>query len=397
MMTILSVGILTCTFLLTGYAYVGYPLILRFIAGSRREGSGFPAEWPLVSITVPAYNEERQIGGAIESLLDLDYPADRRQIIVVSDCSTDRTEEIVRAFADRGVQLVRTAERAGKTSAENTAAALLRGELVLNTDASVRIHRDALKNLVAAFQDASVGVASARDVSVGGTDGHANAGEGGYVGYEMWVRDLETRCGSIVGASGCCYLIRSVLHRLPIPDSLSRDFSAALKAREHGLRAVSVSDAVCFVPRTSSLRDEYRRKVRTITRGVETLVFKKHLLNPFRFGRFSWMLWSHKVCRWIIPWFAVPALLALGILSGEHPAAAVLLLGAVILLVTGVVGWWLEGLPRVARLLRAPAFLVVGNLAVLHACARALHGDRNPVWEPTRRGEIQFNRKNIPA
>src|SRR5207245_7881979 len=104
-----------------------------------------------------------------------------------------------------------------------------------------------------------------------------------------------------VRASVCRYQIRSELHMGRVPEDLSRDFAAALTAREHGRRAVSVPAALCLVPRGASLRQEYRRKVRTITRGLATLTHKRALLNPLRYGVFAWMLFSHKVCRWLVP------------------------------------------------------------------------------------------------
>src|SRR2546426_11098991 len=123
----------------------------------------------------------------------------------------------------------------------------------------------------------------------------------------MWVRDLESSLSGIVGASGCLYGIRRDLNRHTTRDGLSRDFGAALVAGEHGSRAVSVPAAICYVPRSSSLRREYRRKVRTMARGLRTLWHKRSLLNPRRHGLFAWMLWSHKVCRWLVPWMALPA------------------------------------------------------------------------------------------
>ena len=226
---------------------------------------------------------------------------------MVSDASTDRTDEIVRGYADRGVELLRMPERHGKTAAENAAREHLRGDIVVNTDASVRIAPGALKPLIARFADPEVGVASGRDVSVAQMDRDLNVGESGYVGYEMWVRDLETRVGSIVGASGCFYAIRRPLHMTLFPAALSRDFACALIAREAGFRAVSVNEAVCYVPRIQSLRREYRRKVRTLTRGLETLWYKRSLMNPLRYGLFAWMLLSHKLIRWLAPWGLVLA------------------------------------------------------------------------------------------
>jgi hypothetical protein len=231
-------------------------------------------------------------------------------------------------------------------------------------------------------------VASCRDISVAGLGDSHNRGESGYVGYEMWLRGLETRVDGIVGASGCFYAIRAGVHHVTVPDGLSRDFAAALMARERGYRAVSVTDAICFVPRTASLHNEYRRKVRTMTRGMQTLLYKRHLLNPFRFGLFAWILFSHKVCRWLVPWAGMLALGALAVLSVTVPWARWLLAAAVVTGVAAGAGWsWREdrGTPR---LLAIPAYLVSGNLAALVASVAAMRGRSHATWEPTRRDVV---------
>ncbi|MFQ5530786.1 MAG: glycosyltransferase, partial [Gemmatimonadota bacterium] len=200
-----------------GYGYLGYPAILWFATrgGAARTYvpvAGERTYWPLISISLPVYNEAAAIGRTLDRLLELDYPADRCQIVVVSDASTDETDTIVESYADRGVQLVRLAERAGKTAAEAAAIPHLRGDIVVNTDATIRIPPPSLKPLVSAFRDPDVGVASGRDISVGRDEFGSTDSESGYVDYEMWVRELETRLGSIVGASGCFYAIRHQLH-----------------------------------------------------------------------------------------------------------------------------------------------------------------------------------------
>jgi len=168
-MTALAVTLLLLPVLIFGYAYVLYPVVLWVAARDRRPSStaADPLQWPTVTITVPVYNEERSIRQKLEELLQLDYPSDRRQILVISDASTDRTDEIVREFADRGVELLRLARRSGKSAAENAAGAAARGEIIVNNDATVGIPPHALKSLVRAFGDPTVGVASGRDVSVG--------------------------------------------------------------------------------------------------------------------------------------------------------------------------------------------------------------------------------------
>ena len=368
------------------YAYVLYPLILRLLSALE----DVPAvtsmrELPFVTIVVPAYNEEHQISGAIEALLAQTYPADRLQILILSDASTDRTDEIVRGYAARGVELMRAPVRAGKTAAENASCALIRGTIVVNTDASIRLHPDCTRQLVMHMADPSVGVASSRDVSIAHAHASANEMETGYVDYEMMVRALETRTGGIVGASGSGYAIRADLHRIPIREDLSRDFSAALTARTHGYKSVSVDEAICYVPRTSSLSREYRRKVRTISRGMETLDCNRHLLDIERYGAFAWKLISHKVLRWAIPHAAVPGLIGLIILSGQNWLDAVLGAGGLaICLLTLYVSRAPEE-RRFPRPVSIIAFGVAANVAVIHATWRFLHGHEDHIWEPTRR------------
>ena len=370
------------------YTYFGYPVLLKLLSLARRPRpvGDPPSQWPRISIVLPVYNEAGVIAGTLERLLALDYPNALRQILVVSDASTDGTDEIVSRFAGRGVDLLRLPRRQGKTAAENAARRHLTGEIIINTDASVRIDPAAVKPLVAAFGDPSVGVASARDVSVTSLDEPVNVGEEAYVGYEMWTRDEETGVYGIVGASGCLYAISAGLHMGHVPEDLSRDFAAALTAREHGFRAVSAPAARCFVPRGASLRQEYRRKVRTITRGLATLAHKRALLNPLRYGVFAWMLLSHKVCRWLVPCAALVLLGTLGALALTSWWALGLLvaLGAVGGL-AGIAWVWPESEP-LPRLLGFPAYVALGNVAVLHAWLRVLAGRPAPVWEPTRRG-----------
>ena len=373
--------------LLFGYAYLVYPGLLRLWGALRPAPAALPDPpvWPSITIVVPAYNEERSIRRTIDSLLALEYPAERRQILIVSDASTDGTDRIVREYADRGVELLRLPERAGKTAAENAALAVIRGEIVVNTDATIRILPGSLLPLIRVFQDPTIGVASGRDVSVGNLSAEANSGESGYVGYEMWVRSLETRVGSIVGASGCFYAIRKQLHERLVPAALSRDFASALTAREQGFRAVSVDQAVCLVPRTTSLDREFRRKIRTMARGLETLYYKRHLLNPFRHGRFAWMLWSHKLIRWLVFLVAPVAPVGLVLLAVDYPLARGLL-GLVLLGIgMGVVAMRAPEGRKLPRLVALCGFVLATHVAGFLAWTRALRGELNPIWEPTRR------------
>lgn len=384
-----AIGALSASVVLFAYAYAAYPLLLRLLdlagVGEGEPADDPPDRWPTVSVSLPAYNEETVIGEALDNLLGLDYPEDRLQIVVVSDSSTDRTDEIVRSYADRGVELVRVEDRGGKTAAENAAVPHLDGDIVLNTDATSRPRSDSLKALVRALEDPGVGVASGLDVSVG-SPGDAVEGESGYVGYEMWVRELETRTGGIVGSSGCLYAVRSSLHRTLVPEELSRDFISALNAREEGYRAVSVPDALVEVPRARSLREEYRRKVRTMARGLDSLWHKRSLLNPLRWGGFAWKLASHKLARWLVPPSAVPA--ALGVVYLALTAGAAWKATMVAGLVGGAAGAAALVWPQersVPRPVAVCGYLLVAMSAGAHAWVKAITRERLLTWEPTRR------------
>jgi cellulose synthase/poly-beta-1,6-N-acetylglucosamine synthase-like glycosyltransferase len=387
-MTGIAIGLIVAPGLIAGCAYLAYPALL-WIAGRSRPVAvpvEHRGEWPSLTITVPCYNEARSLGQTLDRLLAMDYPADRRHILVVSDASTDGTDEIVRTYAAQGVELLRLPVRKGKTAAENAAATRIRGELVVNIDATIRPLPGALRLLVAAFQDPTVGVASGRDVSVGSVASGENHGESGYVGYEMWVRALETRAGSIVGASGCFYAIRAELYAADFPEALSRDFASCLLVREQGYRSVSVHAACALVPKTTSLRSEYHRKVRTMARGLGTLWYKRALLNPLRYGRFSLMLASHKLCRWLVP-LSLPLCLAGGMLFAATRPACALWIGAALAGLAGVaaLAWWWPTGGAMPRWISAPGYLIWSNLAGLAAWTRFLRGRYQPVWEPTRR------------
>lgn len=375
------------------YAYAGYPLLLLMVARRRtaappgsKSGRGYR---PSVSILIAVHNEEQQMRELIDSLRSLDYPPAKTQILIVSDASTDRSDEIVSGYAGAGVELLRLSERSGKTVAETAAADRLTGEIIVHTDASTRISPGSLRELVAVFVDPTVGCASGQDVSVGSLENIETACEGHYVRYEMAIRHLETKVGGIVGASGCFFATRSALHLgSALKPSHSRDFASALHARQQGYRSVSVPAARAYVLRTSSLREEYRRRVRTATRGIETLWDTRRLLNPFEYGGFAWMLLSHKVLRWCVPWCLLTSIAVSTALLAGTAGAEVLLLGTAIACLAGGMGWVSALRGQIPAPLAIPAHALICQFAAAHALVRFLSGDRNATWRPTCRAVL---------
>jgi cellulose synthase/poly-beta-1,6-N-acetylglucosamine synthase-like glycosyltransferase len=275
--------------------------------------------------------------------------------------------------------------RRGKSAAENRTLPLVTGDIIVNTDATIRIPGGSLRPLIRVFQDPTIGAASGRDVSVGDMNAEANASEAGYVGYEMSVRALETRLGGIIGASGCFYAIRRELVDPAFPEELSRDFASPLRARELGYRTVSVDAALCIVPRARSLQAEYKRKIRTMLRGLNTLWFLRSLLDPFRYGRFAWMLASHKLARWL-GFLALPlAPIGLLLLAPVHPWAAIVFAVGAAGLVAGLVALRRTDSETLPAPVKRAGFAVASALAGFIAWMKFFAGANAATWEPTRR------------
>jgi cellulose synthase/poly-beta-1,6-N-acetylglucosamine synthase-like glycosyltransferase len=371
------------------YAYLLYPALLR-LARPGTTAVAKPvdsvAEWPSITISVPAYNAERSLARTLDHLLAADYPADKRQIIVTSDGSTDRTEEIARAYADRGVELLRV-PRGGKALAENAASRLVRGAIVVNTDATIVVPAHTIKTLVRHYADPAVGLVSGRDLTVPSDADPARTtrGEAGYSGYEMWVRSLEARLGFIAGATGSIYSCRREIFQVPISPYASRDFASAMIATQLGYRSVADDDAFAYVGHAPSLLAEYRRKARTMVLGLDTLWDYRAMLDPIRYGWFALMLVSHKLCRWLVYLFAPFAAVGLVLLATYWwPVWILIIAGTVV----AVVGWLAINQPtprRTSAVFVLPGYVVATGWAAIVAWLRFFRGVHSTVWEPTKR------------
>jgi cellulose synthase/poly-beta-1,6-N-acetylglucosamine synthase-like glycosyltransferase len=344
-----------------------------------------PAEWPEISILIVAYNEARRLKKTLDHALATDYPADRINVLVVSDCSDDGTDELVLGYGDPRVRLFRMPQRSGKPAGENAAGPHLRGDIVVSIDASILIPRDSLKPLVRALLDPSVGLASGRDISIGDEAREGNKAESNYVGMEMTLRSWETRVHSIVGASGCFYANRKHLQMVQLPSHLARDFAAASVARAHGYRAVSVDEATCLVPRTPTLKAELRRKSRTMGRGLATLFYLKAMMNPFKYGSYAFMMTSHKLVRWLLfpsflGWIFGPLLLL-----KAAPTTLLLTAGMIVgLVLARLVIVWPDS-KRLPKLISFPGYIFISIVAGWRAWLHLLRNEKASVWEPTQR------------
>jgi cellulose synthase/poly-beta-1,6-N-acetylglucosamine synthase-like glycosyltransferase len=329
---------------------------------------------PAISIIIPVYNEEKVIREKIENTLSLDYPKERREIIVVSDASNDRTPEIVKDYDKDGVKLFELSRRKGKAGALNLGLQEAKNEIVIFSDASIILERDALEKIVGKFIDPGVGCISGEDHIPGG------GGEGAYGKYELALRNLENRAGSIVGASGCFYAQRRALCE-PFREGMAPDFFSVLETVEKGYRAVTEPEATGVMKSVSDLQGEFRRKVRTLLRGMTTLLYFKNLLNPLQYGVFTLQLISHKLMRWSAGLFLILLFLS-NLFLLDSKFYLIFLLFQTAFYALAVIGWLVSSKPLIFRV---PFFFSMVNLSAMVAWVKFVMGTRQEIWDPSRR------------
>jgi hypothetical protein len=363
------------------YSYALYPVVLLLLPKRAAGGASGPtAESPIrVSLIIACRNEERRIEHKLENALAIRYAA--LEILVASDASDDRSEAIVARFAERGVRLVRSAERRGKEHAQHLAVEAASGEILVFSDAGTDTPPDSIDHIVESFRDPRVGAVSSEDRFV--TEDGRVVGEGAYVRYEMWLRRLESATSSLVGLSGSFFAVRRRVAE-SWDDAIPSDFACAINAYRAGLVAIADPRVVGLYKDITEPSREFERKVRTALRGMAALGRIPEVLNPFRYGLFSFQVWSHKVMRWLVPWFLVGLLVSNLLLVGVHPAFAILFL-------LQLAGYSMVALAHVApraranTLLRLGYFFVQANAALLTAGVQYLAGVRVVTWNPSVR------------
>jgi len=290
------------------YTYIGYPIVITVLARFIRRPVYVAPITPLVSLIIPAYNEESVIADKLRNSFGLDYPSEQREIIVVNDSSTDHTAEAVSGFAGQGVKLLFQPRRQGKIAALNLAAPQAQGEILVFTDANAMLEPQALRRLMRNFADPQVGcVGGVKRIRRDGTV-HAQ-GESTYWRYEAHLKRCDSMVGSAIGAEGALMAIRRDLYRPLAEDSLIEDFVLAMRLIEDGWRVVYEPEAIIWEQASPSLSAEWQRRTRMAAGGFQAISRLKGMLNPFR-GLPAFQYVSHKVMRWLAPFFMIAAFVA---------------------------------------------------------------------------------------
>lgn len=366
------------------YIYVGYPLAVFVLAKIINHGVIKGDIKPKVTILVAAFNEEREIENTVINKLSQDYPMDRLQLIVISDGSTDRTDEIVQNLRNCGrgtVKLLRQEPRQGKTQALNMAVTHATGDILVFSDANSIYAPDAVCRLVRGFVDPTVGYVTGRMVYTNPEGAGIGEGSSTYMDYENLLRAFETRLGSIVGVDGGIDAIRRELYVPMRPDQLP-DFVLPLNVIEQGKRVVYEPNALLYESALSGAADEFQMRVRVVLRALWALYDKRNLFNPFRFPLFAWQLLSHKVLRYT----AFVPLIGLFFFNSFLVDVNQFFLYFFILQLGAygfaAVGHLFRSLPAWAAKLLVPYYFVILNVACAFAFWKFLNREKMVIWRP---------------
>lgn len=367
--------------LLIIYIYVGYPLCILILSKLMERPVAKDKHTPTVSILIAAYNEESHIAETIENKLAQDYPHHLLEIIVVSDGSTDGTDGIIKKYINRGVKLLRQKPRQGKTSALNMAVREASGEILVFSDANSIYKNDALKQLIANFNDPSVGYVTGNMVYVYSDGGLIGSGCSAYMTYENTIRSYESRFNSIVGVDGGIDAVRKSLYVPMKPDQLP-DFVLPLRVVEQSYRVIYEPSALLKEEALSDEQSEYRMRTRVSLRSLWALWYLRALFNPLRHPIYSWQLLSHKLLRYLA-WIPLCLLFVLNILLIEYSHIYIWTLILQVMFYTfSFCGYLLKQRKNVPIILYGPYYFVLVNLASAHAFLQFTQGKRQTLWTP---------------
>jgi cellulose synthase/poly-beta-1,6-N-acetylglucosamine synthase-like glycosyltransferase len=358
------------------YHYLGYPLLL-WVAGlfvRRPAAPASPGPLPSLSIIIPCYNEGASLAGKLEDLAAAEYLAEKVEVIVVSDGSDDDTAAV--ASGRPRVSLLAWDQRRGKPAALNAGAAAATGEVLVFTDANARLPAASLRELVAPFADPGVGAVAGEQIITRGA-----ATERTYWRWESRLKDLEAAVGSVVGADGSLYAVRRELYR-PVPENrlLMDDFYVSLEVVAAGYRLAYAASAVAYEEALTAAGREFRRKARIMDGSLAAL----SALSPAIWRRMPVQLFSHKILRWLGPWFLLASLVASTTAAALGSAFGLALCAAQGAFYGAAALGWAFGGRRAPFVLRAPYFFVLANAALAFGWLQYAFGRRGPAWEKLR-------------
>lgn len=366
------------------YTYAGYPVLLLILVSLKKifstRGKATDAANQPVTLVVAAYNEELVITEKINNCLSLDYPADLLKFIFVTDGSTDQTTAIVQQHPQ--ILHLHQAEREGKLAAVNRAMDHVTTGVVIFTDANTMLNNQCIKNIMRHYADEKVG-GVAGEKKVHGDD----SGEGLYWKYESFLKNLDSRLCTVVGAAGELFSMRTSLYtRLPA-NIIIEDFLQSLSICLKGWVVRYEPQAYAVERASFSITDEMERKIRISAGGFQAVVFLRQLLNVFRYPVVAFQYISHRVLRWTLCPIALIVLLVTSLLLAISHGSFYLLFAAVqvVAYLMALVGWLIARSDRHPGIFYVPFYFVFMNFCVFAGFGRFVRGRQQSMWKKASR------------
>jgi glycosyltransferase involved in cell wall biosynthesis len=341
----------------------------------------------MVSVIISAFNEEEVIADKIESIFSGDFPNEKLEVLIGSDCSDDRTSEIVNSYLSDHQNLIFRdfKERRGKQNVVNDLVKECRGSILILTDANVMFDTATVFNTVRHFKNPEIGLVDTNMVNKGLKIEGISYQEKAYISREVHIKNMEGRLwGSMMGPFGGCYAIRKEDYAPVPPNYLVDDFYINMKIFEKRKIAINDLEARVFEDVSNVLKDEFKRKVRIATgnwqnlRTFWQLLFRKHV---------GFCFLSHKVLRWKGPFFLIIALVTSAILGFYKDLYAFLFAGQILLLLLPLLDLLLKMANVHIKLLRLVTHFYAMNLALLIGFFRSWKTIRSGVWDRTPRNQ----------
>lgn len=364
------------------YIYIGYPTLLFLISlftKKRKE----PKEYaPKAVMIFAVHNEEKIIEEKLRNCVSLNYPMDKLQIVVVSDASTDRTDDTARSFMKKykNIKLFRTPKRTGMVGALKWGAERIKEGIIIKTDASSIIEPDALRKLLRHFVDKKVGCVGGIIIYVNVAESGISKGQGVYWQYETFIKRLTSKIGYLSSVGGAMYAVRNFLFGISNPYFTDDDISP-LNALEKKYKVLLESEAKANECAPITPYGNLRRQIRTTTRGIWSIAAKRKLLNPFYYPFVAFDLFSHRILRWCSPIFLLIFLIA-SIFLSKLVFYRVFLLFQILIYLSALIGLWLEKLKKKIQPFNFFFYASIMNLASLIAIFNFLRGKKIAFWEP---------------
>jgi len=380
------------------YTYLGYGVLLYLLVRIKRlfkRKITVNKEYePEVTLFVAAYNEKDYAEAKVANGFELDYPQEKIKQLWVTDGSDDGTPEILKKFADKGVEVYHENARGGKIGAMNRGMQFVKTPIVIFSDGNTSLGKESVRRIVKLFSNPKVGCVSGEKRIFSKEKDTAAGTEGIYWKYESTLKKWDAELYSVVGAAGELFAIRTALFQEVEKDTLLDDFIISLRVAMKGYTIQYDPEAYAIETASANVKEELKRKVRIAAGGIQSIIRLSPLLNIFKFGMLSFQYISHRVLRWTLAPLSLPFILTINALIAYYAGFrnfadfyVLLFYGQLLFYTLALLGWYLENKAIKVKALFIPYYFFIMNYAVLLGMKRYFKGSQSVNWERAKRGK----------